>query len=241
MDTPLPPRSPAPPAAPVRPVRVWDLPTRLFHWLLVSAVIALVITGQLGGNALEWHLLLGVSVGALVLFRVCWGVVGGRWSRFSSFLFNPAACLRYLRGRPLPGEVFDVGHNPLGGLSVLAMLLLLGLQVGSGLLADDEIATTGPLNRFVSSATAHLATAWHTGPGKLILLALVVLHLAAIMFYQWRRRVPLVQAMLNGDKLLPSSAPASADTAGTRLLAAALIAACAALATWVYLLGQGGY
>jgi cytochrome b len=229
-------------AATTRPktrlVRVWDLPTRLFHWALAASVIGLVITGQVAGNALEWHMRLGVGVGGLLLFRVLWGVVGGRWSRFSSFIFSPAACWRYLRGRPLPGDRFEVGHNPLGGLSVLAMLLLLMAQVGTGLVADDEIASTGPLNAMVSHASARLATAWHTGPGKLALLALVLLHLGAIAYHHWRRRQALVRAMLSGDKSLPPDTPASRDNLPLRLLAGVLALACAAGAYWVYQQGQ---
>lgn len=223
------------------PVRVWDLPTRVFHWTLAAGVIGLGITGQVAGDALEWHMRLGVSVGGLLLFRVLWGLVGGRWSRFSSFVFSPAAYLRYLRGQALPGEVFNVGHSPLGGLSVLAMLVLLALQVGTGLVADDDIATTGPLNALVSNASAKLATAWHSGPGKLLLLALVLLHVGAIIFYQWRRQQALVRAMLSGDKQLPADTPASRDNGPRRLLAAALALACAAGAVWVYRLGQAGY
>jgi cytochrome b len=225
----------------LRAVRVWDLPTRLFHWTLVAGVTALVITGQIAGNALEWHMRLGLGVGGLLLFRVLWGLVGGRWSRFTSFVFSPAAVLRYVRGQSLPGEVFHVGHNPLGGLSVLAMLGLLLLQVGTGLVADDDIATTGPLNAFVSHAYANWATHWHTGWGKWGLLALVLLHLAAIAYYLWRRRQPLVRAMLSGNKTLPAHTPDSLDSAWTRLWAVVLMLACAALAVWVYRLGQASY
>ncbi len=223
----------APAPAPTAPVRVWDLPTRLFHWLLAACIVGLLVTGHLGGNALVWHLRLGLTVGALLVFRLLWGVVGGRWSRFSSFLYPPAAVLRYLRGQPRAGERFEVGHNPLGSLSVFALLGLLVLQVATGLVADDEIATTGPLNRFVSNATAGLATGWHTEVGQWLLIALVLLHLGAIGWYWRRQRLNLVRPMVDGDKALPPGTPASADGPGQRLLAAALAAGCAALAVWV--------
>lgn len=215
------------------PVRVWDLPTRLFHWLLAACVVGLLVTGHVGGNALVWHLRLGLTVGALLVFRLLWGLVGGRWSRFSSFLFPPAAVLRYLRGQPRAGERFEVGHNPLGSLSVFALLGLLMLQVATGLVADDEIATTGPLNRFVSNAAAGLATGWHTDVGQWLLVALVLLHLGAIGWYWRRQRLNLVRPMIDGDKALPPGTPASADGTGQRLLAAVLAAGCAALAVWV--------
>lgn len=212
-------------------VRVWDLPTRTFHWALVAAVVALVLTAEF--DALVWHMRIGLGVGALLVFRLGWGVVGGRWSRFSSFVRMPATILRYLRGEVRPGDHFDVGHNPLGALSVLALLGMLVLQVASGLVADDEVATTGPLNRFVSGGVAQLATAWHTEVGKAILIALVLLHVGAIVYYRRQKQINLVTPMLTGDKTLPAGTPASADTLATRLRAVALLAACGALAAWI--------
>lgn len=209
-------------------VRVWDLPTRLFHWLLVAAVAGLVVTGNLGGNWMSWHQRLGYAVLALLIFRLLWGFVGGRWSRFASFLYGPATLLAYLRGRA-PGSV-EVGHSPLGALSVWAMLAALAAQVGTGLISDDEIAFVGPLARFVESGTAYAATAWHKSTGKLIVLGLVGLHVLAIVVYRLRGKA-LLAAMVHGDKRLPPGTPASADGWGQRLLALALAAASAA-ATW---------
>lgn len=219
------------------PTRVWDLPTRLFHWLLVGALSALVITGLSGGNALEWHMRIGVSVGALLLFRLLWGLLGGHWSRFSSFLYSPSAVWRYLHGQPLPQDRFDVGHNPLGSFSVFALLGVLAAQVATGLIADDEIATTGPLNRFVSGATAAWATSWHKGYGQWLIYGLLVLHVAAILFYVTKKKRRLVRPMWQGDKLLPAGTPSSADHLVTRAFAAVLATGCAGLAAWVYRLG----
>lgn len=217
-------------------VRVWDLPTRLFHWLLVLAVLGLVITGKVGGNAIVWHMRLGLLVGALLLFRLLWGVVGGRWSRFASFVVGPAALLRYLRGRPREGDWFEVGHNPLGAGSVLAMIVVLAVQVGTGLLADDEIATTGPLNKFVASATGLAATAWHKQWGQWLIFALVGLHVAAIVFYAIRGQ-RLVPPMVSGDKMLSTTVPPSEDSLATRLKALVLALLCVLLAWWVMRLG----
>ena len=214
------------------PLRVWDLPTRCFHWALAVAVSALVITGHVGGNALVWHMRLGLAVLVLLSFRLLWGVIGGRWSRFSAFVRSPGALRRYLRGQRRERDFFEVGHNPLGGLSVLAMFAMLALQVATGLVADDEIATTGPLNKFVANTTASAATGWHQGRGQWILLALVGLHLAAIVFYRWRG-TDLVRPMITGDKRLPPGVPPSADSWRTRLLALLLLAVCAAPALWI--------
>ncbi|HEX5687752.1 MAG TPA: cytochrome b/b6 domain-containing protein [Ideonella sp.] len=222
---------------PLVATRVWDLPTRLFHWLLAACVVGLVITGNIGGNAIEWHMRLGLMVGALLVFRLLWGVLGGRWSRFTSFLYSPAALGRYLRGRSLPHDRFDIGHNPLGSFSVFAVLGVLLLQVATGLVADDEIATTGPLNRFVSGATAGLATSWHKGYGPWLIYALTALHVVAIVYYvRWKRQT-LVRAMWHGDKLLPAGTPPSADHLVSRTLAGLIALACAASAVWVYRLG----
>ena len=209
-----------------KPVRVWDLPTRLFHWALVLCVTGSVVTAKLGGNATDWHMRLGYTALALLVFRLLWGVLGGRWSRFSSFAVGPAALWRYLSGRPAPGDHFEVGHNPLGALSALAMLAWLLVQVGSGLIADDEIASTGPLARFVSTEVSLSWTGHHKSLGQWGLYALVGLHLAAILFYRWRKKRDLITPMLLGDKHLAPDVPAARDNWATRLLALALLAGC---------------
>jgi cytochrome b len=223
-------------ALPAR-VRVWDLPTRVFHWLLAGAVVAQIITGKVGGNAMNWHFRIGYCIFALVGFRLLWGFVGGRWSRFSSFLYAPRTLLRYLRGDHRPGDWFDVGHNPLGSGSIFMMLGLLALQVATGLIADDEIANVGPLNKFVSGATAASATAWHKGIGQGLLITLIVLHVAAIAYYRFKKGQNLVPPMITGDKVLPVDVPASEDSRLTRIRAAALIAIWAGIVAAIVKLG----
>lgn len=212
-------------------VRIWDLPTRLFHWSLAAAVIALVATAKIGGNAMEWHLRLGYAVLALLVFRVVWGFVGGRWSRFAALAFSPSRVLGYLRGAPHPED--GVGHSPLGALSVFGLLTVLAAQVGTGLLSDDEIAFAGPLTRFVSSSVVGQATSYHKEIGQFLVIGLVVLHLLAIVFYVLVRRQRLVRPMLHGDKQLEAPAAASRDDAASRLLALVVLALCAALAWWI--------
>ena len=220
----------------LRPVRVWDLPTRLFHWLLALLVIGLIISGKVGGNALVWHMRAGLLVMALLGFRLVWGLIGGRWSRFASFIRAPGTVLRYLRGDHRPGDWFEVGHNPLGAGSVLALITLLIVQVATGLVADDEISTTGPLNKFVSTATGLAATAWHKGYGQWLLLALVALHVAAIVFYRVRG-TNLVKPMITGDKDLPPDVPPSADALPNRLLALVVWGVFVGVAVWIMRLG----
>ena len=136
--------------------------------------------------------------------------------------------LRYLRGRSRADEHHEVGHSPLGSLSVFALLGFLAFQVATGLVADDEIANVGPLNRFVSGSLAGQATHWHKDYGQWILLALVALHVAAIVYYLVRKKHNLVRPMIVGDKTLPSGTPASADSPGTRALALLLAVLCGA-------------
>ncbi len=218
-------------------VRVWDLPTRLFHWGLVACVVGLIITGNVGGNAMVWHGRLGYAVLTLLLFRLVWGLVGGRWSRFASFLYGPSTIVAYLRGQGRPEH--RVGHNPLGMLSVLALLLILLAQVGSGLFADDEIAFTGPLAGLVSGDWVRQATSYHKNVGKLILIALVALHLGAIAFYKLVKRESLVRPMIVGDKSVPTPVPASQDDTRSRLLALGLLLLCAATVYGIVSLGDG--
>jgi cytochrome b len=208
-------------------IRVWDLPTRTFHWLLAGLVVASIVSARVGGGAMTWHMRSGYAIFALLAFRLVWGFVGGHWSRFATFFYAPSTSLRYLRGASLPHEHHDVGHNPLGAWSVLALLGVLAAQVATGLVADDEISSNGPLLKYVSSATSRIATHWHKHFGQWIIIALAVLHVGAIVFYWRRRGQNLVAPMLHGDKPLGTDVPAAVDTAGTRVIALALAAACA--------------
>ncbi|MBZ8140857.1 cytochrome b [Rubrivivax gelatinosus] len=227
----------APTANPPRPVRVWDLPTRLFHWALAATIAVCFVSGKVGGNAMQWHFISGYVAFGLVVFRLVWGLVGGRWSRFASFIYGPGALLRYLKGRSRPDELIEVGHNPLGSFSVFALLGIVSVQVATGLVADDEIANTGPLWRFVSGETALDATAWHKGPGQWIIIGLVSLHVASILFHRLKGH-NLLLPMFTGDKPLPPGTPASADGLPQRLMALVLGAGVAALVNWVVSLGQ---
>lgn len=211
-------------------IRVWDLPTRVFHWALFVSVVGAVASAKIGN--MSWHPRFGFAVFALLGFRLVWGVIGGRWSRFARFVRGPGTVWRYLRGRTAAEEQLDIGHNPLGALSVLALLSLLAVQVGTGLVSDDEIAYVGPLNVWVSTDTALTATGWHRGWGQWLLLGLVGLHVAAIAAYAWRGR-RLLPAMWHGDKALPAHTPASADGMAQRLLAAAVLGLCGLGVWWV--------
>lgn len=222
---------------PLQPTRVWDLPTRVFHWLLASCVVASIVTAKVGGDAMVWHLRLGYATFTLLAFRLLWGLIGGHWSRFANFIYSPATVLRYLQGRSRADEFHDVGHSPLGALSVFGLLAILAMQVASGLFADDEIATTGPLVGFVSGSTSSLLTSWHKSWGQWLIIALSLLHIAAIVFYAAVRRRELVRPMLLGDKRLPAGVPAAADGWAVRGLAALVLSLCGAGVAWLVSLG----
>ena len=208
-------------------VRVWDAPTRLFHWALALCFVCMVVTGQIGGTAMVWHFRFGYGVFALLLFRLAWGLFGGHWSRFSTFVVGPSRIWRYLRGQGAEHDA--IGHNPLGGLSILAMLIFLFMQIASGLLSDDEIAATGPLVQFVSSNLVSVATFYHKEIGKVALLGMVFLHLGAIAFYYFRKRENLVIPMITGDKSTPLDVPSARDAWPERRRGLLIFLVCSAL------------
>ena len=219
-------------------VRVWDLPTRTFHWLLASCVLASITSAWLGGNAMAWHFRLGYVVFTLLGFRILWGLVGGHWSRFANFIYAPATIARYLRGASQAHDHHEVGHSPLGAFSVFGLLGLLALQVGTGLFADDEIASNGPLVKFVSGATSLALTKWHRNVGQWLIIAMIALHVGAILYYLVAKKRNLVRPMLSGDKQLVAPAPAAVDNARSRGVAVALLALCAGLVWWIVSLGD---
>ena len=207
-------------------ILVWDLPLRLFHWLLVLLVIVSWVSVKIGGNAMQIHLLSGYTILTLVLFRILWGFAGGAHARFASFVRGPAAAIEYLRALRRRDADHHPGHNPAGAWSVILMLAVLLAQAGTGLFANDDIATEGPLARLVSKAISDRITGIHQLNVKL-LYALIALHLCAIAYYYFRRRENLVKPMLTGFKEGVAGAGASARNRGNVWLAALLLAACA--------------
>lgn len=216
-------------------VRIWDLPTRLFHWALLLCIVGMVVTGKIGGTWMVWHFRIGYCVMTLLLFRVVWGLVGGRWSRFASFIYSPASVLAYLRGQGKPEH--SAGHNPLGAGSVFALLGMLAMQVGTGLISDDEISNQGPLARFVSGQWVSFANWWHKDVGEPVLFALIALHIAAIVFYLVKKKENLVGPMIHGDKAMVQAVEPSRDNASSRIAALVVLLACAGFVYWVQSLG----
>jgi len=236
---------------------VWDLPTRIFHWLLVIVVFMQFASGIVAGEWLTIHSYLGYLTLTLIFFRLFWGIWGGHWSRFKNFVPTPFSLLNYVRGlfnisslvntphEKLPfnpqqlatpnSSVLSASpsHNPLGAVSILLMLLLLLLQVLSGSMSSDDIAFAGPLVNAVGNDTVEWMTWYHSCVGYYLLICLITLHVFAILFYQIKKSNNLTLAMISGYKKLEAPVRASSDTKAKRLLALFLLAVSA---SFVYIL-----
>jgi cytochrome b len=216
--------------SPGRPgVQVWDLPLRLFHWVLVLLVISQVITAWIGGNTLEYHALGGYAILAMVMFRIAWGFLGGTHARFADFVRGPAAVLAYAKSLGSKSASAHRGHNPLGGWSVLAMLASLLVQACTGLFANDDVMMEGPLVKHVSGRFSEIATAVHD-INAIVLLTLISLHVLAVLFYLLAKKQNLILPMLTGRKSADGNPNACGGGTGR---AALLLAGAAAI---VYLI-----
>ncbi len=222
------------PGGPPRSVRVWDVPTRLFHWLLVIFVVSSYVTGKIGGNAMQYHEWSGLTILTLLLFRLVWGFVGSRESRFMTFIQGPPAVVRYASTLLRHDSTHYLGHNPLGGWSIIALLFTLLVQAATGLFANDDIVSEGPLFDWVSKATSDWLTRIHKLNQELIVV-LVSIHVLAVLFYFFYKRQNLVKPMITGFKQWSG---AEAERPSGRTWMAVLFAGLAALA--VYLLVRYG-
>jgi cytochrome b len=212
-------------------IKVWDLPTRVFHWALFLAVTTAILTGLQGGNWMVWHERAGLLILGLLVFRLLWGVLGSTYARFAQFFPTPRKILAYLRG-----HWHEEGHNPLGALSVFALLFVLSLQAVSGLFSNDDIAFNGPLYDLVSKADSDWLTGLHR-QGLWIIVALVGLHLLAVLFYTLVRRNNLVLPMITGWKPAPADGSGAKSARGGPLWALLLALAISGSVVWI---GNGG-
>lgn len=212
------------------PIKLWDLPIRLVHWSFVVLLPWLWWTAKNGD--MDTHLKLGTAMLTLVVFRILWGLFGSSTARFGSFVRGPVTVARYLRG--LFGKEGEpiVGHNPLGALSVIALLLLLAAQVGFGLVAQDTDGLySGPLNYLVDYDTAEAARDWHE-LGFNVILAVVAVHVFAIVFYLAVKRDNLVGPMITGRKRYAGAVAAPAMAPLWRLALCLVLALGAGWWVW---------
>jgi cytochrome b len=187
-------------------VKIWDGPVRITHWALVLLIGFSWWSGKEGGLTLTWHLWSGYAILTLVLFRLVWGFVGSSTARFSSFVRGPGAVAEYLRTlghRKVSGHA---GHNALGGWSVVLLILAIAVQAATGLFANDDIMTEGPLVRHVSKSVSDFLTTVHHY-NFWVLLGLAGVHVAAVAFYLLYKSENLVAAMVTGVKIVASPAP----------------------------------
>ncbi|OXC74994.1 cytochrome b/b6 domain-containing protein [Caballeronia sordidicola] len=200
-----------------RPVLVWDVPTRLFHWLVVVLVAAAYATSEL--NWMGWHVRIGEMLLTLVLFRLLWGFFGSDTARFRNFMSAPAAAWQHLRHVLRREADLQVGHNSAGGWMVLLLLALLLGETLSGLYVNNDVADDGPLTQWVPASIANAITALHTILWD-ALLAAVALHVLAIAVYAVAKGHNLLRPMLTGRKRLPERirAPRQASTIRALLL-----------------------
>lgn len=210
------------------PLRVWDLPTRFFHWLFALAFAATYLLGEAEGW-LGWHSYFGYMAGGLVLFRLVWGFIGEEYSRFRSFPLDPAAAWRYLKDLPVGSGERYLGHNPAGALVIYA-LLALGLATavtGVALLGADK--HLGPLAGVVASAWEDALEELHEFCANAMLL-LVLVHLAGVLLGSLRHRENLPRAMVTGCKAVDASRPTPRPVRPRAGMAVALLIAIAAFA-----------
>ena len=190
-------------------VKVWDLPVRLLHWSIVVCFVVSWATAAWFDNTMQIHLYSGYTLLVLVLFRIAWGFVGSSTARFSHFVSGVRPVIIYASTLLQPRASHHHGHNPLGGWVVLAMLSLLLLQAITGLFSNDDLLTTGPLAHWVSDDVSDIFSNIHS-IAFYVLLAIVGLHITAVLFYRFFKHENLITAMVTGNKTLPHDMPAHA-------------------------------
>lgn len=210
------------------PVKIWDVPTRVFHWLIVAAMAFLWWSGETGGLAMEWHMLIGVGVLALVLFRLLWGLIGSDTARFNQFLKSPKSAIHHLFELPQRKSAYHAGHNALGGWVVVVILGLLLVQSMTGLFASDDILVDGPLKSLVKSSTSETLTSIHHLVFNVLLLVAVV-HIAAVLFYRFYKQTNLIKAMVLGNADWPADQSKPALLFKSTALGLGLMVACYAI------------
>ena len=178
-------------------VKVWDIYIRAFHWLLLICILVSFISFRL--DEMDIHFISGHCILALLIFRVIWGLIGSRTALFFSFIKGPGAILSYLKNPSSDKFKGMIGHSPIAALSVVAMLVVISVQVGTGLISDDEILLQGPLAKYVSGDLSYQATTYH-GINTNLIIGLIVLHLAAIAFYRFIKKDDIVKPMVTGQK-----------------------------------------
>lgn len=214
------------------PLKVWDLPTRIFHWLLAALVGGAWLSIELG--YMETHALIGQAILILVVYRLIWGVIGSETAQFWHFIKGPKAILAYARGLLTGSGQEPAGHNPLGACMIVALLLLLGTQGVLGLMSNDDILFEGPLFNLVGKEWSDTLTGLHHLLFNAVLLAVIV-HVGAAFFYLIVKKQNLIGAMITGVKWWPEPLPGLRMTPAWLALPALAAAAALIWAAVTYL------
>jgi cytochrome b len=185
-------------------VPVWDLPTRVFHWLLVAAVLVAWITGELPGPGFAIHKLAGYTIGGALIFRVIWGFIGSPHSRFADFIKPWSDIEAHARALLRMSPPRSVGHNPIGGWIICALMIVLATIVVSGLFSATR-RLSGPFAESIPSGLAHLIADVHETAFN-ILLILVTIHVLGVIVDMALNRENLIGAMWWGRKSLGADA-----------------------------------
>ena len=207
---------------------VWDLPLRVFHWSLVVTVVACLVSAEMGGNAMEWHALFGFVAIGLLFFRFMWAFLGGTYARFSSYLDSHQHIVAWLRGTPATRP----GYTPLGTIALICMFTVLWVQGVTGLFSNDDIMLEGPLYHLVTQHTADWLTGWHKR-GLYIVGGWIALHVSAIFYYRFIKRIDYIRPMITGYKDLPEGTPAELEGRPGSLPLALFLAMVSAASVWV--------
>ena len=237
------------PSEPRTPVKAWDVPTRLFHWLLVTCLVGLYLTGDVGGfdftmpgsgrlvANMEVHTWFGFATLGLIAFRIIWGIAGGSTARFTDFVKGPAAILAYAKAFKAKRTKEPAGHNPLGGAAVIVMLALIMAQGVTGLFTEDEsfFGVSGPFVDAVPAAYSELAKTIHTRLIDVILIV-VGLHVAAIALHWVVLKDNLLKAMITGNKDLAAKDDQTPMTPASPIVALIAVAVGAGLSYYLFTL-----
>ena len=233
-------------------VKVWDIWVRLFHWLLVFFVLMSYLTGEFGGfdftmpvtdqfiSNINVHMWSGMAIFGLLVFRIIWGFAGSSTARFINFIRSPKVIIDYVMS-VLKGPVaFFAGHNPAGGAVVIIILAALTVQAGTGLFSQDEgfFATRAPLAFVVGDDTSKEITGFHKQWFEYVIITLVVIHIAANLFYWLIKKQDLIVAMFTGRRKLPSSETAPTISFAATWLGVA-VAVFAAIVIWLIANAEG--
>lgn len=207
-------------------VRIWDLPLRLFHWLLAGAIATCLYTGLDGGfEEMDWHQRSGYLVLGLVVFRLAWGFLGTRHARFSSFLRGPGPVVAYARNLLTRSAAHAPGHNPLAGWTITTTLAVIAVQAGTGLFATDDLFIEGPLAHLAEGELSSTLNTIH-GVGQWSVGSLVALHLSAILWHRFMLGEHIIRPMITGRGKGSTSDPGiGPERFGTAAVAAAVAAA----------------